>query len=256
MNISCCAWALSGPEEGALDQLAAIGFRHIDVQARTYTSAQSRSHQSDLGLKMSCVGLSFNMEIGAAMDSPDASARQKALDHIEAGLDQTASYGVDTAYVVPGDNDALLPHFTESLIAANELAAARQIKLCVEHFPGKALPTARGTLAFLRDLKQDNLYLLLDSGHLQISDEDPAEIIAEAGLQLGYAHLDDNDGEGDLHWSLCDGIMTRDALQATLTALEVSPYSGPVSLELHPELADPAASLKRSFDLVRELLDQ
>lgn len=254
MNISCCAWALSGPEETALEQLSAMGFSQIDVQARTFTSATARTRMSELGLAVRCVALSFNMPAEAALDSSDKTARRAALDHIEAGLDQAASYGVDTAYVVPGVEKSLLGYFGESFTAAADLAAARQIKLCVEHFPGKALPTASGTLAYLAELGHANLYLLMDSGHLQMSNEDPLQTIAQAGSRLGYAHLDDNDGEGDLHWALLDGVLTRASLAATLAALENSAYSGPVSLELHPQLPDPAAALAQSLGLLKELL--
>jgi sugar phosphate isomerase/epimerase len=94
----------------------------------------------------------------------------------------------------------------------------------------------------------------MDSGHLQMSNEDPVKTIALAGARLGYAHLDDNDGEGDLHWSLLDGVLTRASLAATLAALENSAYSGPVSLELHPQLPNPAAALAQSLGLLKELL--
>jgi len=253
MDISCCAWALSGPEETMLGQLSALGFTSIDVQARTFTSASARAHMSELGLGVRCVALSFNMPEEAALDGAEPTARRAALDHIEAGLDQAASYGVDTAYVVPGLDAELLGYFGEGFTAAADLAAARRIKLCVEHFPGKALPTASGTLSYLDELDHANLYLLMDSGHLQISNEDPIETIALAGAKLGYAHLDDNDGEDDLHWSLCDGVLTRDALFSTLDALEKSAYSGPISLELHPELPDPAAALQESLSLLKDL---
>ena len=43
MNLSCCTWALTGSEEDALTALAAIGFRSIDVQAKTFVSPASRS---------------------------------------------------------------------------------------------------------------------------------------------------------------------------------------------------------------------
>ena len=94
----------------------------------------------------------------------------------------------------------------------------------------------------------------MDSGHLQLSGEDPTAVIDQAGDRLGYVHLDDNDGQDDLHWALCDGVLTRTALRALLVALVSSPYTGPVSLELHPQLADPIKSISRSLNLVREII--
>lgn len=245
MNLSCCTWALTGSEEDALTALAAIGFRSIDVQAKTFVSPTSRTRIDDLGLSVSCLALCFNMEDGAALDGVSA-AQQAALDHCREALDHAAALGADTAYVVPGTDPAALPQFGDALCQVADFAAERTIRVGVEHFPGKALPTAAGTLEYLSRLNHPNLYLLLDTGHLQMSKEDPATVIAAAGDQLGYVHLDDNDGEGDLHWPLLEGVLTEEALTATFTALALSSYTGPTSLELSPQLSDPVAALTQS----------
>ena len=63
---------------------------------------------------------------------------------------------------------------------------------------------------------------------------------------MGYVHLDDNDGEGDLHWPLLAGVLTEKVLSATFAALALSPYAGPASIELSPQLPDPVAALAQS----------
>ena len=245
MELSCCAWALTGSEEDSLAALAAIGFRSIDVQAKTFVSPASRARIDDLGLSVSCLALCFNMEEGAALDGAPA-AQQAALDHCREALDLAADLGASTAYVVPGTDPVALPQFGDALGQVADFAAAHAIRVGVEHFPGKALPTAAGTLEYLSRLNHPNLYLLLDTGHLQMSKEDPAAVIAVAGDRLGYVHLDDNDGEGDLHWSLLEGVLTEEALAATFSALALSPYAGPASIELSPQLSDPVAALAQS----------
>ena len=246
VELSSCAWALTGPEEDALDTLSQIGFRSVDIQAKTFQSPQARTRIQDLGFSVRCLGLSFNMDDGAALDGTTPAARQAALDHCRESLDHAAALGIGTTYVVPGEDSTALPHFTTTLIQVADFAAERGICVGVEHFPGKALPTASGTLDYLADLGHPNLYLLLDSGHLQISKEDPATVIAAAGDRLSYVHLDDNDGEGDLHWSLLDGVLTENELDAIFAALELSPYNGPVSLELNPNLPAPTTALSKS----------
>jgi len=250
VQLSCCAWALSDPEEESLATLADIGFSSIDVQARTFQSPDARSKIQDLDLTVSCLALSFNMDDGATLDSADPTARQIALDHCRAALDHAADLGVETTYVVPGEDPDALPYFGEILPQIADLAAGHDIRVGVEHFPGKALPTAARTLEYLAGLGHPNLYLLLDTGHLQMSNEDPATIIATAGDRLGYVHLDDNDGAGDLHWSLLDGVLTDEALGAIFAALGPSPYADPVSLELNPNLPDPATALNASRNIV------
>ena len=254
MQLSCCAWAFTGREEDTLNSLADLGFDSIDIQAKTFQSPDAQSQIQDLGLALSCLAMSFNMDEGAALDSPSPAARQTALDHCRAALDQAASLHIKTTYVVPGEDPALLPHFSETMLQIADYAAEREILVGVEHFPGKALPTAAGTLDYLAGLGHANLYLLLDSGHLQMSKEDPAAVIAAAGDRLAYVHLDDNDGEGDLHWALLDGVLTEEALGAIFSALEPSPYTGPASLELNPNLPDPAAALQKSRDITLKYL--
>ncbi len=251
MELSCCAWALTGPEEDALTALAALGFRSIDVQAKTFVSPGSRGHLDDLGLSVSCLALCFNMADGAALDGAPA-AQQAALDHCREALDHAAALGANTAYVVPGADPAALPQFGDALGQVADFAAARAIRLGVEHFPGKALPTAAGTLAYLSRLNHPNLYLLLDTGHLQMSKEAPAAVIAAAGDRLGYVHLDDNDGRADLHWPLLAGVLTAEELAATFAALALSPYAGPASIELSPQLPDPIAALAQSRAWARQ----
>ncbi len=254
MELSCCAWALTGPEHDTLNSLADIGFSSIDIQAKTFQSASAQMHIQDLGLTPRCIGMSFNMDDGIALDSTNSASRQAAVDHCQAALDQAADMGIPTSYVVPGEDPAGLPYFGETMMQVADYAAKRTIRVGVEHFPGKALPTAVGTLDYLADLGHDNLYLLLDSGHLQMSKEDPSTIIATAGDRLAYVHLDDNDGEADLHWALLDGVLTEEALGSLFSALAPSPYAGPVSLELNPNLTDPLAALVKSRTITQNIL--
>ncbi len=254
MELSCCAWALTGREKDTLNTLADIGFNSIDIQAKTFQNPDAQSQIKDLGLTLSCLAMSFNMDDGAALDSTSPTGRQTALDHCRAALDQAAGLNIKTTYVVPGEDPAGLPHFSETMLQVADYAAERGIRVGIEHFPGKALPTAAGTLEYLADLGHDNLYLLLDTGHLQMSKEDPAAIIAAAGDRLTYVHLDDNDGEDDLHWSLLDGVLSEKALGAIFSALGPSPYSGPASLELNPNLPDPTAALAKSRDITLKYL--
>ena len=99
MDISCCAWALSGPEPRALNQLAELGFAHIDVQTHTYATAQSQAAMDALDIQVRCVGLSFNMPEDAELDSPDRNMRQRAIAHLEQGLEQASRCGVDAAFI-------------------------------------------------------------------------------------------------------------------------------------------------------------
>ncbi len=252
MKIACCIWALSGDETDILRQVRDLGFDWIDIQPAQLASIESRLLAQELGLSVSCVGASFGMPAGSALDASDEGARRSASEHVKRALDKAAQLRADTVYVVPGQrrDPAALERFAQSLLPLADRAAAAGIKLAIEHFPGKALPTAAETLEFLRALEHGNLYLLYDSGHILLSCEDPAAVIHNAGERLGYVHFDDNDGVQDLHWALLDGVMDEEALAATLHALSDIGYRGALSLELSPALPQVAPALSHSADIL------
>lgn len=255
MILSCCTWALSGSDDDVVARLADAGFRWIDVRPYGFTTEAVCARVRALGLRVSCVAASFGLPDGAALDSPEADAIAQALTHTGQVLTYGAGLGATAAYLVPGKDGSqeALDRYARSLIAVADRASALGITLCVEHFPGSALPTAAATLDFLRTIGHPGLSLLLDIGHAQMSGEDPAAIITDAGPRLGYVHLDDNDGRNDLHVALTDGVLTVETLRRTFAALDGIGYAGAVSLELSPALPDPLDALKRSRDILRTL---
>jgi sugar phosphate isomerase/epimerase len=252
MHFSCCIWALTGPEEENLQKMSELGFSWIDIQPSMLVTAASQAQARALGLAVSCVGVSFGLPDGATLDSPDAAQRDAALAHMERSLAHAASLGAKSAYVIPGMNGSkeALRRYGDSVAATAEMAQKHGLTLGIEHFPGKALDTAAATLELVRAVAHPNLYLLFDSGHIQMRGEDPAAIIRQAGERLSYVHLDDNDGVGDLHWSLLDGVMTESSLRDIFAALDDIGYDGGVSLELSLRLPDPYAALKASREIV------
>ncbi len=255
MTISCCTWALGGTEADVLTAIAGAGLRHIDHRPFDFRSAESRRLISDLELTPACMATGFGMPEGAALDAADTGARDAAIEHTRRALEYAHETGIRRAYLLPGEvGDAeSLRRYGASVAGLASVAAGYGIKLCIEHFPGKALPTVQVTLDYIAKQGHDNLYLLFDIGHAQISKEDPAEAVVKAVDRLGYFHLDDNDGVSDLHWALCDGVLTRDMLKTTLATLDHLGYDGPVSLEMNPGLSDPLAAIEAGFRLVRDL---
>ncbi len=254
MILSCCTWALTTAEDEILSALGAEGLHWIDVRPFAHAGAQGRNAIHDAGLSVSCVAASIAVPDGITLDSGDASVSAAAIEHVTGGLDHAAHLQARTAYLVPDTDTSAtaLTRFARALEELAEEAAQRNMRLCIEHAPGRALPTAAGTLQFVRDIAHPNLYLLLDIGHLLITSEDPGGVIASAADRLGYVHLDDNDGEGDLHLSLLDGVMTQDFLDATFAALAGIGYDSALSLELNPELPDPLDAIRRSRRIIMD----
>lgn len=245
MPLAACIWALTCPEETALTHIADAGFTHIDIRPCWLRTPDLQQQTQDLGLTISCIAASAEMPEGASLvgDNP-----QPARDHICRAFEHAASLGATTAYLVPEGDDP--NRFAESLPILAESAQTAGLKLGIEHFPGTILPTVPFTLDYLQKIGHPNLYLLFDIGHAQMANENPADMIALAGDRLAYVHLDDNDGENDLHLGLCDGVLTEDVLQSTFAALQSANYTGNMSLELKPDIPDPLDALKRSRAIV------
>lgn len=259
MDLSCCIWALNGPEAESVRQLAEAGFEHVDVRPFAFEDRALRDRLAESGMKVCCVAASHGMAEGVGLDSGDGKTAAAAISHAERALAHASQLGAGAVYAVPGadGSGATMVRYGRVL---TELAASAQVlglKFCVEHFPGLALPTVEATLGFLRQVDHPNLYLLLDLGHAQMGEgEDPVAAIESAGSRLGYVHLDDNDGRGDLHLALLDGVLTEQTLRRTFGALDEVGYGGAVSLELSPQLPDPLGALRRSKECVLRLFQE
>ncbi len=238
--------------EAAVRQTAALGFSHVDVIALVDRPDAHLDALADAGVLVSCCPIGRGLAAGQTLDTAAVSDRRGALDACKRQLADAARLGATHAYLVPGMDESpqALDCFAESCRLLADFAGQRMMKLCVEHAPGRALPTAAGTLAWLAQVDHPNLFLLVDLGHCLISREDPAAVIAQAGPRLGYAHFDDNDGQGDLHWPLLTGRLTIKALGATLQALPAAGYRGALALELNPQNADPIAALREGKALL------
>ena len=254
MYLSCCIWALTGPEESVLSDMNALGFRWIDIRPEFLTSSAAQAVAKSNSLKVSSVAASYGLPEGASLDSPDRQSRNEALTHLHRVVHQCRELGGSAVYLVPGTDgsEGALSRYADSLATAADRAAALGITIGVEHFPGTALPSATETLELIETIDHPNLGLLFDIGHVLISDEDPAGVIRRAGKRLAYVHLDDNDGEGDLHWALLDGLLTVETLGEMFVALREIEYTGAISLELSPQLEDPFQALRRSRQVVLE----
>jgi sugar phosphate isomerase/epimerase len=250
IELAYCSWGLSGHDEEILERIATAGIRWIDIRADDFTQRTSLDRMHDLGLRASCLGAAFGMPPGAALDSTDPHTRLAAVGHVESAIGRAHQLGLQDVYVIPSKDGSAeaLARFTQSLTRIADRAAELGVRIGIEHFPHTALPTVAATLTYLRGVGHGNLYLLLDIGHAQMSNEDVPTAIADAGPLLGYVHLDDNDGVGDQHLSLYDGKLTASSLRATFAALKEYGYSGRASLELHPQLPDPLDALNRSRD--------
>lgn len=241
----------------SLQKAVELGFTHVDVVATTSRTAEELSALADSGLIVSCAALGKGMPEGQALDGEPLAERRGALDTVKRQLEDAALLGATTAYLVPGlgPRPDDLRRFTDACQLLADHAAARMIRLCVEHVPGRALAEVRQVLHWLQASKHANLYLLLDIGHCLITQENAADAVREAGARLGHVHFDDNDGVKDLHLPLFAGKLQSSDLQAVMVALRSTNYAGGLSLELNSENPAPCEGVRASKEILDRLRD-
>jgi len=255
-TLAAFATSLPGDFASVLTRIAALGFRYVDLVAQIDRPAEHLEALADSGLLVSCVALGRDLPPGHTLDAADAGLRRATLALLQRQVTDAARLGATTAYLVPGFDagETALICFAEGCALLADYAAARMVRLCVEHVPGRALPTAAAALEWLERVGHPHLGLLLDVGHCLISGEDAAAVVRSAGERLGYVHLDDNDGMGDLNWPLFAGRLTPQQLADTITALRTIGYRGALSLELNPVNPEPAGALRDGKRIVEQVI--
>jgi sugar phosphate isomerase/epimerase len=254
MKLAAVQTSLPGGFAETLEQIAALGFGYVDLVAKGERPVQEFEALAESGLVLRCVALGRGMPAGRTLDAPEVCVRREVLDEIKRQISDAARLGATYAYLVPGASPERLPLFGEACELLAEFAAGRMIRLCVEHFPGRALATCTATLEWLDTIGHPNLGLLLDVGHCLISEEDPTQMVVRAGERLVYVHLDDNDSVGDFHWPLLTGRLTQEMLEAVLTVLQPDEFAGGIALELNPANADPLWALGHGKSIVERIV--
>ena len=250
LHVAFCLWGLPDDPAVATAFAASAGFQSVDVRPGYGSLAAS-----DRTLPVTCMAVAHLMPEGAMLDATSEPARQLAVDHVRAGVLEAQSLGVPDVYLAPPatpDAPAIAAYRESALTLADEANRAG-VRLGIEHFPGRGLPTVRQTLDFITACGHDNLYMLLDIGHNQIAGESVAESIEAAGDRLQYVHVNDNDAQSDLHVGLLEGVQDEAWVRDALRAVVEAPYEGPVSVEVNMALADPRAAAASSLSIVRRL---
>ena len=251
MQVSALTSSLPLELPSAIDQLGDLGFQWIDVPPAG-AEGQARQRLQNRDLSVTCVALERGLPSGMDLASSDAGVRSRTIKYFCRAIESTHRLGAPVSYITPPNavDDGTRQRWTDSLLQLADHARQHTVRVCIEHFPRRLLPTVASTLGFLRQTRHEQLALLVDVGHCLISREEPAQAVSDAGKWLGYMHFDDNDGQEDHHWALLTGKLTEEQIHDTIQALQAHGYQGGLCLELHPEIDDPVGNLRRGKALL------
>jgi sugar phosphate isomerase/epimerase len=245
MNLAAVVTSLPLDFEDALAEIARLGFSHVDVVGQVDRPATHLEALAGTNLLVSCAALGKDLPTELVPDAVDIADRRRALSGMHDQITDAARLGATHCYLIPGmdGSRAGLARLADTCAELATIARSRMMQLCIEHFPGRALPSVQATLKWLEREQLDDVRLLLDVGHCLISDEDPAQSAVRAGPWLGYVHFDDNDSVEDLHWPLLTGRLTADMVDALMAVLRPGEFHGGLALELNPRNPDPIKAL-------------
>jgi D-psicose/D-tagatose/L-ribulose 3-epimerase len=232
------------PLEVALRHLAAADCMDIELAAMPQYLRRStyiRAALKKMGLNATAVSLGvpfFFSDSRLDLNSPKRSVREASLRYVRKSVDLASQLEADLIYACSMKRGAqaelgtALEHFRQAVAECSDYAKGAAVRFAIEPFPTGLLPTLRETNAFIREMRSDNLGVLLDTGHAAISDEDLGEATRRSKGTISHVHINNNDGIRDLHWPPQRGKLTDADFRSLLTELVTQDYRGKVSIEL------------------------
>src|SRR6266851_7591506 len=129
--------------EAACSQAAALGFAHVDIVGLVNRPEQHREALGESGLLVSCAAVGRGLPNGQTLEISSLDARRAALEVVKLQIADAARLGATHCYVVPGLDASSegLARFADACTLLADFARQRMVQLCVEHCPGRALPS-------------------------------------------------------------------------------------------------------------------
>lgn len=219
----------------AIEQTAAAGYDVIELlmmDPTTIDVSMTRALLDEYGVRASAsLGLSAATDVSS--DDPEVVAAGRRL------LDDAASVArdLDLDYVGGVIFGALRKYdrpvtergranSVEAVRAFTEKAAASGIPVGLEvvnRYESNLLNTGRQAVEYIREVGSDNLYVHLDTYHMNIEEADMGQAVLDCGDRLGYVHI----GEGHRGY-LGSGTVDFTGL---FRALRQTGYDGIVTFE-------------------------
>ena len=281
MKFGACVWPFqwAPPYEDAIRRIAGLGFRAIELIAwdraafdEYYTPQRIKALRqllADEGLE-----LSEFVSTPPGMASPDAAAREQAIEHFKRLVDVGVELGarlVNTVAPNPFDRD--IPRIMQKHVSqewclgyapgldwqqnwADYVEVTRRccaicedagVGYALEPHPYRWMRNAASMLRLIEHVGSPALGMNFDPSHLFPMGELSEMVVYEVGERIFHTHLSDNDGTSNAHWRPGKGKIDW---RAVLEALQSVGYTGVLSIELEdvPGVAHVGQTATAAFD--------
>jgi D-psicose/D-tagatose/L-ribulose 3-epimerase len=244
-GVHASMWTMNWNREGAEKAIAGAVHYKVDVieipllDAASVDAAHTRALLEKHHLKAVC-SLGLPQKNWASVN-PDG-----AIDYLKVAIDKTADLGglalSGVIYGGIGERTGVPPtqkeydNITKALVAAAKHAKSRGIDLGVEpvnRYENHLINTGRQGVEMIERVGADNMFVHLDTYHMNIEEKGAGNGILDARNHLRYIHLSESDrgtpGYGTVDW---------DEVFATLAAIN---FKGVLAMEsfinMMPEIA-------------------
>ena len=245
MRVGACTWIFGEtPLEQVAETLSEIGYHGLELKGDlvAHSAARVRSTLRDSGLRP----LAITPE-DEDLAHPDARIRQRALHYYknliefahDIGCPVVSCHGAVGRVRALSSQDAEYGHLQESVAHLADAARPAGVRIAVEtlnRYESHLLNTAEQALAFVGEIGDSSVGVLLDTYHMNIEEGAPEDAVRQAADRLFLFHVADSNRKG-----LGRGHINFRALFATLQ--EVG-YSGDIIVECTASGPDPFTPVK------------
>jgi len=234
MNLLLWTTHVTAEHYPLLKKLRETGYDGVEIPVFEGEEAHYRA----LGKELKSLGLGSTAVTVCNPDtnpiSPDASVRQRALDHLKWALDNVAAMGGE---ILCGPYHSALGYFTgtgpteeerrravEVLRAAAEHGQKVGVKLAIEYlnrFECYFLTHAAEAHALVKAVNHPNFKMMYDTFHAHIEEKDVTKALGSCLPDVIHVHVSENDrgtpGTGQVRWKETFQTLRRGGYDGWLT---------------------------------------
>ncbi len=248
---------LRGDLVQAIHEATALGYDAVEihvVDAATFPLADFLAACRQEGITVSAIvtGQIFTRR-KLCITSADEVNRDAAMREVYSYIDLAAALNATDGIVIgwikgncPGSNQkAYYDLLAEQLRLLGTYAASKKQRILVEvinRYETNVFNTASELVTFLDEYRLENVFIHMDTFHMNIDEADMAKALRTAGRRLGYMHFADSNRE-------YPGAGHIDYVPIMLALKEIG-YSGALSVECipAPDYKTAAYSAKKYLD--------
>ena len=258
--------------QDTISLIAEAGFEGIDVwggRPHVYRQDFSQAELEVIRAQIEDHGLTAVSFMPAffryphSLSNPNEVIRQDSLDYMRQCMDNAVALEAEILLIVPGrslfgqDLADARQRLLDSIDSICRYAQQYEIRLGIEPANKKVtdlVNTAEHAKRIIQELGYANLGVVIDSGHIHLSDETPEQAVKTLGSLLLQVHVNDNDGLHQQNLIPGDGTFE---FESFLRILAEAGYDGFLSLELAWDYSlEPLPAVKKSVERVREMVDK